>query len=198
MDKYEPLVTRETLIKAMKLDDENAWSDFYDRYASLILNFALKRGASRELAEDVLQETAMTLMKYIKTFNYDKGKGSFKSLLFKITESKVIDSFRREGRLTKLKSSELFKQDGMDHKSSEESEKLWEEEWKAAILREALEETKKRVQTRTYKCFDEIFMKGESVKNTAEKMHISPNLVSQHVAYNRQLRGAYYCVYRPG
>ena len=59
-------------------------------------------------------------------------------------------------------------------------QKHWEEEWKASILREALEETKKRVQTRTYKCFDEIFMKGESVKNTAEKMHISPNLVSQH------------------
>ena len=35
----------------------------------------------------------MVLMRYLKNFEYDRKKGRFKSLLFKITESKVIDAF---------------------------------------------------------------------------------------------------------
>lgn len=181
MDKYEPLLTRETLIRALKSDDEGAWTDFYDRYASLILNFALKRGCTKELAEDVLQETVMTLMKYIKKFEYDREKGSFKSMLFKITESKVIDAFRREGKLLKLKDSELFIKDmASGNDEVEEKRKLWDREWENQVLVEAMDQVKGRVATKTYKCFEEVFIKGKSIKETAEKLNISANLASQH------------------
>ncbi len=179
--KYEPLVTRATLIKALKTDDEGAWSDFYDRYASLILNFAMKRGCSRELAEDVLQEVVMSLVKYLKKIQYDRQKGSFKSLLFRITESKVVDAFRREGKLIKIKDSELFRKKSPAEKDAfEESESLFDKEWEASLLRGAIEEAKQQVQPATFSCFEEVFIKGKSIGETAEKMNMSKNLVSQH------------------
>ncbi len=178
---YDELRTRETLIISLKEEDEKAWSVFYDTYAMLILNFAKKRGCSQELAEDVLQETVMSLNRYIKNFRYDRKKGKFKSLLFKITESKVIDAFRRAGKQTKLKHSEEFAvAGGSSGKLSERSLQLWDMEWKEELLARAVESVKERVQEKTFQCFEEVYLKGRSVGETAEKMDFSPNLVSQH------------------
>ena len=105
---YDTFKTRETLIRALKASDNNAWVEFYEMYAPVIVNFARKRGCSKELAEDVLQETTMILMHYLKNFEYDKNKGRFKSLIFKITDSKIVDAFRRSGKISRLENSELF------------------------------------------------------------------------------------------
>ncbi len=168
------------MIRALKSDDEGAWTDFYDRYAALILSFALKRGCSKELAEDVLQECVMSLMKHLKNFDYDKKKGGFKSLLFKITESKIVDAYRREGKLSKLKDSEIFIAKLADDSEFEEKRRLWDREWENQVLSEAIVQAKDRVATKTFKCFEEVFIKGKSVKETAEKLNISPNLAAQH------------------
>lgn len=179
MEKYEPIATRETLIKALKSDDEGAWTHFYDRYAGLILNFALKRGCSKELAEDVLQETVMALIKHLKNFEYNREKGRFKSLLFKITESKIVDAFRRNGKLSMLKDSEIFIKNLANEEDSERKH-LWDKEWENQILNEAIEDARSRVAQKTFQCFEEVFIKGKSIKETAEKLNISPNLASQH------------------
>lgn len=179
-DKYETLRTRETLIRSMKDDDEGAWTVFYDRYHALILNFAMKRGCPRPLAEDILQETVIALVKHLKNFDYDREKGGFKSLLFKITESKIVDTFRREGKISLLKDSEIFLKNLPNEEDVEKKEQMWDEEWKKQVLTEAIDVTKKRVDLRTFKCFEEIFLKGRTVKETAGKFKITPNLVSQH------------------
>lgn len=179
---YDTLKTRESLICALKTDDEKAWADFYELYAPVIVNFARKRGCSKELAEDVLQETTMVLMRYLKNFVYDKNRGRFKSLLFKITDSKIVDAYRRCGKISKLENSELFKK--MSESSGEtylaEREALWDKEWKERILQESFQEAKKRVKPMTFKCFVELYLNEKSVKDVAKEMKISPNLISQH------------------
>ncbi len=179
---YSTFKTRETLIRALKTDDDKAWSDFYELYAPIIVNFARKRGCSKELAEDVLQETTMVLMRYLKNFEYDKRKGRFKSLLFKITDSKIIDAFRRSGKISRLENSELFNK--MSASNGEPylvgREALWDKEWKERILHESLQEAKKRVKPRTFKCFVELYLNEKPVRDIAREMKISPNLISQH------------------
>lgn len=178
---YNTLKTRETLIRALKTDDDRAWADFYELYAPVIVNFARKRGCSKELAEDVLQETTMVLMRYMKNFEYDKSRGRFKSLLFKITDSKIIDAFRRCGKISKLQKSEFFGKASADHEPYlAEREALWDKEWKERILRESLQEVKKRVKPRTFKCFEELYLNERPVSEVAKEMKISPNLMAQH------------------
>lgn len=179
---YNTFKTRETLIRALKTDDDRAWADFYELYAPIIVNFARKRGCSKELAEDVLQETTMVLMRYLKNFEYDRNKGRFKSLLFKITDSKIIDAFRRCGKISKLEKSELLSK--MPVSGAEpylaEREALWDREWKERILRESLQEVKKRVKPRTFRCFEELYLNERPVKDVSKEMNISPNLMAQH------------------
>ncbi|HBC86037.1 MAG TPA: hypothetical protein DCZ94_03695 [Lentisphaeria bacterium] len=182
MSGYDIVKTRETLIMALKQDDEKAWAVFYELYAPVIINFARKRGCPKELAEDVLQETTMVLMRYLKNFQYDRKKGRFKSLLFKITESKVIDAFRRAGKISRLRNSELFsKATSEDHaRIITERENIWDNEWKTMILRESLQEAKKRVNSRVFKCFEEVYLKEKSVEEVAEQLKVSPNLLAQN------------------
>ncbi|HCE44499.1 MAG TPA: hypothetical protein DET40_13210 [Lentisphaeria bacterium] len=181
MSGYDILKTRETLICALKKDDDKAWAVFYELYAPVIINFARKRGCSKELAEDVLQETTMVLMRYIKGFEYDRKKGRFKSLLFKITESKVIDAFRRAGKITRLRNSELFGKASADEgKAASEREILWDNEWKAMILQESLQAAKKRVNSKVFKSFEEIYLKEKPVEEVARNLKMSPNLLAQN------------------
>lgn len=179
---YNTLKTSETLIRALKTDDDKAWVVFYESYAPIIVNFAKKRGCSKELAEDVLQETTMVLMRYLKNFEYDRSKGRFKSLLFKITDSKIVDAFRRCGKISKLENSELFNKDSASKDTPYllEKEAMWDKEWKERILHESFLEAKKRVKPRTFKCFEELYLKEKPVKEIAREMKISPNLISQH------------------
>jgi RNA polymerase sigma-70 factor (ECF subfamily) len=175
---YDNFDTRKTLIRALKTDNDKAWMDFYELYAPIIINFARKKGCSKELSEDVLQETTMVLMRYLKNFEYDKNKGKFKSLLFKITDSKIVDAFRRCGKISKLENSEFFKR--MSESEGAEREILWDKEWKERVLHESFQEAKKRVKPRTFKCFEEIYLNEKPIKDVAREMKIPPNLVSQH------------------
>ncbi|OGV34966.1 MAG: hypothetical protein A2020_13385 [Lentisphaerae bacterium GWF2_45_14] len=182
-NKFDTLETSATFIGMLKNENELSWSVFYRNYAKLILNFALKRGCSRELAEDVLQETVMALFRYLRGFDYDKKKGKFRSLLFKITESKVVDAFRKNKISTVFDEKQLANKSGDDADSLggiPQIEELWDQAWDEELLQNAVEEAKQRVKPKTFECFKRVFIEGQAVGETADKMGISPNLVSQH------------------
>lgn len=178
---YDKLDTSATFIGHLKDEKEEMWSLFYDSYSAMIINFAKKRGCSKELSEDVLQETAMALFRYMPNFEYDREKGRFRSFLFKITESKIIDAFRRSGKLSLLKNSEIF--DNCAVNSEEEfvcSMHLWDEAWEEELLSKAAEIVRKKVQSKTFNCFEKVFMKGLPAKEVADEFGINTNLVYQH------------------
>ena len=173
--------TDPSLIAELKAGNSESWNRFYDTYSRIIVNFAQKHGCDTMQAEDVLQETVMALLRTIPNFDFNPAKGKFRSLLFKITESKVIDAFRRNKRNIPAEDPEVFaKYQGLENNINSPSSRLWDKTWENLILSEAIRMVKSKVQPLTFKCFEEAFMRGHKVKLIAEKLHISPNLVSQH------------------
>ena len=129
-----------------------------------------------------MQETAIAISKHIKNFNYDIKRGRFKTFLFRIVNSKVVDSFRRKRAILKLSDSELFRhtdEDGFE-KPAIESVNIWEEEWCASLLEQSLAATRKRVSVMTFMCFEKTFMEDRPVGDVARELNIPANLVSQH------------------
>ncbi len=180
---YDDQPTRMTFIARLKDEAENAWDQFYDEYASMILSFARKCGCSDALAEDVLQETVMSLLRVMPEFEYNPEKGGFRSLLFKISESKVIDAFRRTGKTVLIDNHELFEKHVPGKGNSPDDTgavKMWDEAWDNHLLAEAVKIVREKVQPLTYKCFERVYLQNTPVKTVAEELYISPNLVSQH------------------
>jgi RNA polymerase sigma-70 factor (ECF subfamily) len=82
----EFLPTRVSLLGRLKdWGDQQSWQDFCDTYHRLIHSVALKAGLTQDEAQDVVQETVLTVAKKAGDFRADRAKGSFKGWLMVIT-----------------------------------------------------------------------------------------------------------------
>src|SRR5688500_3656034 len=95
-ERIEFLPTRQSLIERLKnQEDQETWREFFDLYWKLIYGVALKSGLSEHEAEDLVQETILTVSKNIHRFRSDPAYGSFKSWLLTIMFRKMRDLHRR-------------------------------------------------------------------------------------------------------
>lgn len=75
--------------------DERAFEELVIRYEANVRHVAFGVLRDRELAEDVAQETFLTV--YRKASSY-RGEGSVRSWLFRIAVRRALDELRRRGR----------------------------------------------------------------------------------------------------
>ncbi|WP_378186742.1 sigma-70 family RNA polymerase sigma factor [Aquimarina sp. W85] len=69
--------------------DPNTW---VDKYSTYLYNYTIVRVASREIAQDLVQETFFAGLKSMKNF---KGEASEKTWLIAILKRKIIDYYRK-------------------------------------------------------------------------------------------------------
>src|SRR5881296_1121757 len=95
----EMLPTRWTLIGRLKnWDDQESWREFFDLYWKLIYGVALKSDLTPSEAQDVVQETIISVCKNIGKFKADPAHGSFKGWLLKLTRWRILDQIRKRPR----------------------------------------------------------------------------------------------------
>ncbi len=179
--------TSQSFIQRLQAFDEDSWTHFYDKYAPVILNFAKKRGCSGELAEDVLQETVISLFKHLPKFNYMQEKGRFRSYLFRIVESKIVDAYRRTRPEVHVDVDNIRGKELLEGGAEDKSFLLWDKAVEEQVLRTALENVKNRSRPETFKCFVLTYLDNMKVGDIARKMGINPNLVSQNKHKIKQL-----------
>src|SRR5213076_378246 len=94
--KDELIPTRATLINRLKdWQDQASWQDFFDTYWKLIYGIARKAGLTDAEAQDVVQETVITVSRKIGGLRYDPAIGSFKGWMLQITRWRIVDQFRK-------------------------------------------------------------------------------------------------------
>ena len=80
------------LLQQIASGDGEAFSRFYDRYASLVFTFALRLLGSRSDAEDLLQEVFLQVWRQAQSYNPERG--SPEAWLITMTRSRAIDKLR--------------------------------------------------------------------------------------------------------
>ncbi len=165
------------LLRLQDLTDHSSWKEFYERYRRFIFRVALRKGLSPEDAEEVLQDTVLSVAKGLPTFTYDRTQGSFKGWLITITRRRVVDQLRRQGR--HVPASELLDggtrvaEGNLDH----QFEAVWEAEWENNLFQTALDQIRLSVTPRNFQVFDWTVRMGHSARQTAEAFGISAALV---------------------
>jgi len=71
------------------LPGSDGWRLFFDRYWRLVYNVARQAGLVDAEAQEVVQQTFIYLSRRMATFQYDPGRGSFKSWLRVVTRSRI-------------------------------------------------------------------------------------------------------------
>ncbi len=78
MNKDDFIPTRLSLLNRLKnWEDQRSWQDFFNTYWKFIYGVAIKAGLTDAEAQDVVQETVVTVAKKIKDFQLDAKRGSF-------------------------------------------------------------------------------------------------------------------------
>src|SRR5436190_12555128 len=91
----DAIPTRDSLLGRLRdWGDEKSWKRFFDTYWRLIYNRAIRAGLTDSEAQDVVQDTVISVCKSMRRFKYDK-EGSFKAWLLKLTNWRVADQLRR-------------------------------------------------------------------------------------------------------
>ena len=88
------------LLRLMSAGDEDAFTTIYRRRQAGVYRFALQMSGSEALAEDVVQETFMVLMR--DGGNFDAARGSLSAYLYGIARNHVLRAFDRERALVRF------------------------------------------------------------------------------------------------
>jgi len=176
--------TRTTLVVGLKnLEDQRIWNRFFDSYWKLIYNAAIQAGLKDADAQEVVQETVISVTKKIKDFDYDRSKGSFKGWLMKTTKWKIIDQFRKiqKKNTRECSGSSEF----LENLSTElpEVEKYWENNWQQELLQSALVKVKEQVKPIYYQVYDMLIRKEMRPKEVSSALGIKTDQV--YVAKHR-------------
>ena len=168
--------TRRSLVERLTdLGDQRTWQEFFETYWRLIYGVARKGGLTDAEAQDVVQETVITVAKNIT--KYEREAGSFKGWLLHITRWRIADQFRKrapaEQQRTKRDDSRRATAtidrvpDGFDLDAA------WEAEWQRNVLAAALERVKRKVDARHYQIFDCAVMKEWSAAKVARELGVN-------------------------
>ncbi len=172
-DEDELIPTRTTLLDRLKnWQDQSSWQDFFDTYWKLIYGVAIKGGLTKTEAQDVVQETMLSVAKHMPNFKYDRKIGSFKAWLLNMTRWRMIDQLRKRGYPIDSQ---------IEHKLTNQSdldlEKLWDAEWEKNLFDAAITKVKRRLDPQKYQIFDFYVNKQWLPDKVAKTFGISINQV---------------------
>ena len=180
-DGDELIPTRQSLLSRLKdWNDRESWKDFFDTYWKLIYLAATKAGLTDPEAQDVVQETVISVCKNIRGFKYRTEASSFKSWLLQLTKWRIIDELRRRGRekeplqMTRPNaSSETATVERIPDPHGLALEAIWDREWDRNLMDVAIERVKRRVEAKQYQLFDLNVLKKWPVRKIAATLQVN-------------------------
>ena len=75
--------------------DGESWREFYQFYHPLLTRYLRRLGLKEDIANDVIQDVFVRLLQALPNFDFDGKRGRFRSYLWKLTYSGLVDEARR-------------------------------------------------------------------------------------------------------
>lgn len=172
--------TRQTLLSRLKdWNDGDSWQEFFDTYWKLILQTALRAGLNQTEAEEVVQETLITVSKAIREFRYDPGRGSFKGWLRTTTVWRIRDRLRRSQKEQMTAQAVLLSAETAAGPlfADDDIESDWDSGWEDSLEHMAVARVKKRVPPKQFQIFDLAVVKQWPTERIAETFRVRSGYV---------------------
>jgi len=175
----ELIPTRASLIGRLKdWQDKKSWEEFFNTYWKLIYGVARKTGLSDAEAQDVVQDTILTVAKAMPEFQYDPTRGSFKGWLCKTTHWRIGDYLRRRARYPlsaggndDSAGTPLIER--IADPASLDLDRAWEADWQKNLLEAAIDKVRAQVKPMQYQLFDCYVLKGWPMREVTQKLRVS-------------------------
>jgi len=176
------LVTRRSLVERLtNWNDQKNWQEFFETYWQLIYSVARKAGLMDVEAQEVVQETVITVAKNVGGLKYDPSVGSFKGWLLNITRWRIADQFRRRDPAAAAKPRrrehdsrrETATMDALADPAGFDLAAIWDAEWKQNLLQAAISRVKRKVDARQFQIFDCYVIKDWPAQKVAKELKVN-------------------------
>jgi RNA polymerase sigma factor (sigma-70 family) len=173
------LATRRSLVEHLAdWGDQLRWQEFFDTYSKLIYSAARRSGLTDAEAEEVVQETVITVAKNIDKLKYDPAIGSFKGWLLQITRWRIADQFRKRepGNPKRPRSSDdraTATIERVPDSRGIDLDALWETEWKENLFEAAITRVKKQIEPKQFQIFDCYVRKEWPAQKVAARLGVN-------------------------
>lgn len=101
----ERLLSDAELLGRAAAGDESAFTELYRRRQAGLYRFAFQMSGSGAVAEDVVQEVFLALIR--GTARYDAGRGSVAAFLYGVARKQVLKALERDARLESAEGSDF-------------------------------------------------------------------------------------------
>jgi RNA polymerase sigma-70 factor (ECF subfamily) len=178
----ELIPTRRSLLDHLKQwNDQESWKVFFDTYWKLIYGTALKAGLNDAEAQDVVQETVISVLKSMPSFEYEGRNGSFKSWLLQLTRWRISDQFKKRVPGVHNRSDRTSPCTATIERLADPAEDelviSWNREWETNLMEAAIERVKRKVKAEDYQVFDLYVFKQWPVSRVVRTLRVNPGKV---------------------
>ncbi len=161
--------TRPTLILRIRdPEDQESWEEFVEIYTPLVYGFCLKRGLQSADARDILQTVLQNIFRAIQGFDYDRGKGTFRSWLYTITRREISRMLSGAKRRPFLVESEELDDVGGDDCGVD-----WDLDYRLRLFRWACEKVEGEFARRNWQAFYRTAVMEEDPEVVGEELGLS-------------------------
>ncbi|MCI0746831.1 MAG: sigma-70 family RNA polymerase sigma factor [Verrucomicrobia subdivision 3 bacterium] len=178
-DPEELIPTRDSLLSRLKdRNDQESWQDFFNTYWKLVYGVAIKAGLTDQEAQEVVQETVITVARRIPEFRYDPAVCSFKTWLLNLTRWRIVDQLRKRkpefgSRRRKSETARTPTVERIPDPAGMDLDEVWNEEWEQYILDAAIDRVKKQVSPEQFQIFALRVFKEWPVMKIARELDVS-------------------------
>lgn len=176
-----------SLLVRLRANDATAWDRLVVLYAPLIYHWCRKLALPEQEAADVFQEVFQAVAAKITTFRKEQPGDTFRGWLRVITQNKVHDHFRRQGREPQAAGGSeahirFLQLESLDiPEVPEDEERAYQQ-----LIQRALELIRCEFTVRTWQAFWRVAVDGQRAVDVAEELEMRPGAV--RVAKSRVLQ----------
>ena len=161
----------ERYVAALKEGSREAFTMLYNLYADRLYSFALVQTKSKQMAEDVVQDTFLKLWNNRTNLNC---YGNVQDLVFTMARNLIIDAFRRQ--VANIDIEAYFKLHEALPSTASPEESLYFNETK-----EHLEQAKAKLSNKECKIYEMSREQDMPIKKIAQTLNLSPQTVKNYL-----------------
>jgi RNA polymerase sigma factor (sigma-70 family) len=174
--------TRSSFVVRLKdWGDQTIWEGFFQRYGRLVRQAAVRSGLSVDEAEDVVQETALSVARKMPDFVYERTRCSFEGWVRHVARLRIIDQLRRRspaGVTVEVGEAGEGEGEGVlesipDQAGADQVDAAWQEAWRSNLLQTAMERLQLKVSPEHFQIFHLIVVSGMSGPEVVRTLGLS-------------------------
>jgi RNA polymerase sigma factor (sigma-70 family) len=165
------------LARVRDLGDGRSWGEFHAIYRPLIFGYLRSMGLKEHDAHDLTQEVFCRLLAILPKFVLNPRKGRFRTYLWKLTYSALVDRARRRRVRDRAEEEWVRRFCEINESESRRLEELWIDQHRKRILEVALPRVREATSPTAWACFEGRLVHRRPAAELAPRLGITANAV---------------------